>query len=40
MHHYFLTLINRASPLRTSQRLKLICDTLLSSVAFNFNLRH
>jgi len=35
-----LTLINGGGPLCTIQRLKPIYDTLLSSVAFNFNLRH
>jgi hypothetical protein len=36
---YFLTLINGGSPLCTIQRLKPICDRLLSSCGFNFNLR-
>jgi len=39
MHHHFLTLINGGGPLCTLQRLKPVCDTLLSSVAFKLNLR-
>jgi len=39
LHHYYLTLISGGGPLCTIQRLKPICDALLSSVAFNFNLR-
>jgi len=39
MHHHFLTLIHGAGPLCTIQRLKPMCDTLLSSCAFSFNLR-
>ena len=39
MHYCFLTLINRGGPLCTTQRLKLEYDKLLSSFAFNFNLR-
>jgi hypothetical protein len=39
MDHYFITLINGGSPLRTIQRLKAKCDETLSDFAFNFNLR-
>jgi hypothetical protein len=39
MHHYLTTLINGGGPLCAIQRLKPVCNTLLSSVAFNFNLR-
>ena len=39
MHHYFLPLINGGGPLCTIQRLKPIYDKLLSSLAFNLNLR-
>jgi len=38
-HHYLLILVSGEGPLCTIQRLQPICDTLLSSVAFNFNLR-
>ena len=39
MHHYFLTLMNEGGPLCTIQRLKLVCNKLLLSFAFNFDLR-
>jgi hypothetical protein len=39
MHHYFITLRNGGCPLCTIERLKPTCDTLVSSVAINFNSR-
>jgi hypothetical protein len=39
MHNYLLTLIDGGGPICTIQRLKPICDTLLSTFAFKFNLR-
>jgi hypothetical protein len=38
MDHYFLTLTNEGGPLRTIQRLKLRCDSMLPNVAANSKL--